>query len=923
MGAMSIPILATKLYIPPPPPKVVLRSRLIERLNEGLCVKNGYGQKLTLISAPPGFGKTTLLSEWIPGCKRMVAWLSLDEGDNDLARFLAYIVAALRTIAANIGEDALGELQNPQTPQVQTILTSLLNEIGAIPNDIIFVLDDYHVINSQAIDNALTFLIDHLPQRMHLVITTREDPDLPISRLRARGQLTELRAADLRFTPAEAAEFLNRVMGLDLSAEDIAALDKRAEGWIAGLQLAALSMKGQQDIPGFIRTFTGDNHYIVDYLVEEVLKCQPEPIRNFLIQTAILDRLNGPLCDAVTGRPGGKARLETLQRGNYFIIPLDDKRYWYRYHHLFADVLHMYLITEQPDHAVTLHRRASVWFEQQGSTADAIHHALEAEDFSRVADLIELAFPTMNRSRQEETLLGWLRALPEALVCERPVLCNLYAGVLLQTGEMEGVEEWLRAAERWLVPIPEAREQAEDPPPAMVVVDQEEFRRLPGAIAMHRAGQALMLGDVAETIKQAQRVLDLAPRDDFLRHGGAATLLGLAFWTIGDLEAARHIYPQGIMHLRRAGHLADSMGCALALADIVIAQGQLHEAMRIYEHALRFASEHGEPTLRGTADMLVGMSELYYQHNDLRAVDQCLLRAKEQGEHTGLPQNRYRWRVAMAGIRLAEGDLNGALDLLNEAERLYMRDFSPNVRPIAAMKARIWARQGRLAEALEWAQEQKLGVEDELSYLREFEYITLARILLARYRRVREPGLFPEASSLLDHLLKVAEAGGRANSFIEIRILQALIQQEQGDIHAALKPLQQALALAEVEGYVRIFVDEGAPMEQLLRETSLRKHHPDYTRKLLAAFEIGHKPGGGDETTGPTTATPSALIEPLSQRELEVLRLFQTELSGPEIAGELMVALSTVRTHTKSIYSKLSVNSRRAAVRRAVELKLI
>ena len=444
--------LATKLYIPPPRPKVVLRPRLIERLNEGLSA----GRKLTLISASAGFGKTTLVSEWVAGCdarpKVRVAWLSLDEGDNDPTRFLTYLVAALQTIAANIGEGVLGVLQSPQPPPTESILTALLNEITTIPDHFILVLDDYHVIDSKPVDHALTFLLEHLPPQMHLVIATREDPHLPLARLRARGQLTELRAADLRFTPSEAAEFLNQVMGLNLSAEDIAALETRTEGWIAGLQLAALSMQGNKDVSGFIREFAGDHRYIVDYLVEEVLQSQPEPIRRFLLQTAILDRLNGSLCDAVTGKEEGNARLEALQRGNFFVIPLDDKRNWYRYHHLFADVLRMHLMAEQPDQVSALHRRASEWYEHNGSTDDAIRHALAAEDFERAANLVELAVPAMRRSRQGATVteLGWLKALPDELVRFRPVLSVDYAFALFGGGELEAVEARLRDAERWL-----------------------------------------------------------------------------------------------------------------------------------------------------------------------------------------------------------------------------------------------------------------------------------------------------------------------------------------------------------------------------------------------------------------------------------------------------------------------------------------
>ena len=382
---MNIPILSTKLYIPLPRTNVVLRPRLIERLNEGL------DRKLTLISASAGFGKTTLVSEWVAGCERPVAWLSLDEGDNDSTRFLTHLVAALQTIAENIGEGVVSSLKSPQPPSTESILTTLLNEISAIPYKFVLVLDDYHVIDSKRIDDALTFLLEHLPPQMHLVITTREDPQFPLGRLRARGHLTELRATDLRFTPAEAATFLNQVMGLDLSADEITALETRTEGWIAGLQLAALSMQGREDIPGFIRAFAGDNRYIVDYLVEEVLQRQPDHVRSFLLQTSILDRLHGPLCDAVTGQEEGNARLEALERGNFFVVPLDDRRHWYRYHHLFAEVLSAHLREEQPDQVATLHRRASKWYEQHGSAADAIRHALAAEDFARAADLVELA----------------------------------------------------------------------------------------------------------------------------------------------------------------------------------------------------------------------------------------------------------------------------------------------------------------------------------------------------------------------------------------------------------------------------------------------------------------------------------------------------------------------------------------------------
>ncbi len=919
---MSIPILATKLNIPPHRRKVVLRPGLIERLDESL-----HG-KLALIAAPAGFGKTTLVSEWAHAIGSAappvaVAWLSLDEGDNDQTRFLIYLVTALQMAAdrqlpaGRIGEGVLGALQSPQPPPAELVLTTLLNEVGSLPGLFVLVLDDYHLIDSRAIDHAVAFLIEHLPPQMHLVIATREDPQLPLARLRARGQLTELRARDLRFTSSETAGFL-QAMSLNLSEEDIAALEDRTEGWIAGLQLAALAMQGHQDAAEFIRAFAGDHRYIVDYLVEEVLQRQPETVRSFLLQTAILDRLCGSLCNAVTGQEEGKARLEALERGNFFVVPLDDKRHWYRYHHLFAEVLYVHLMAEQPDQVATLHRHASEWYEQNGMADDAIHHALAAKDFERAAGLIELAAPAMRKSRQEAMLHDWMKALPEGLFRTRPVLSIEYVGAILSRGKLEGIEDRLRDAERWLETTADGRELSDE----MVVMDEVEFHRLPASIAMYRAGLALFVGNVPDTMTYARKVLDLAPEDDYILRGAAAALLGLAFWTVGNLDAAYRSYADGMASLQKAGNIADAINGSIALANIRITQGRLREAMSTYDRGLRLATEQGGPVLRGAADMCVGMSELHYEYNDLHTATQLLLRSKELGEHAGFPQNRYRWSVAMARIRQAQGDLDGALDLLQEAEHLYMSDFSPNVRSITALKARTCIAQGRLGEALGWAREQGLAAEDDVSYLREFEHITLARILLARYKNDREDGSIREAIRLLERLLKAAEEGGRTRSVIEILVLQALAHQMVGNIPAALLPLGQALMLAEPEGYIRLFLDEGSSMAQLLGEAARRGIMPGYTGKLLTACGA-EQPERAGASSLPKTPTSQPLVEPLSQRELEVLRLFKTDLSGPEIARELVVALSTVRTHTKSIYSKLNVNSRRAAVKRAIELGLI
>jgi ATP/maltotriose-dependent transcriptional regulator MalT len=929
---MSAPILATKLYIPPPRAKIVLRPRLIERLNEGLH------NKMTLISASAGFGKTTLVSEWVAaltpshslerwakplpageGGWVRVAWLSLDEGDSDPVRFLSYLIVAIQTIKAGIGEGLLAVLQSPQPPSTESILTTLLNDISTIPNNFVLVLDDYHAIDSQPVDQALTFLLEHLPPQMHMVIATREDPHLPLARLRARGQLTELRAADLRFTSTEAAEFLNRVMGLNLSSEDIAALEIRTEGWIAGLQLAALSMRGREDIAGFIQAFTGSHRFVLDYLVEEVLQRQPEQIRGFLLQTSILDRFCAPLCNAVIGRQDGKEMLDVLDRSNLFLIPLDDQRQWYRYHPLFAEVLQARLIDEQPDQVFSLHQRASEWYEHNGLAAEAIRHALAAKDFERAATLIELAAPEIRRNRQEatHTELSWLKALPNELVHFRPVLSVAYAYALFGDGELETVETRLRDAERWL--------DTEADLAGMIVVDEEEFRRLPGMIALLRAAQSLARGDMREAAKNARRVLDLTPEDAHLMLGGAASVLGLAAWASGDLEVARRMTADGMANVRLAGYTSSAIGGAITLGDIQIAQGCLREAMTTYEQGLKWAMEPGAPVLRGAADMYVGMSDLHCEYNDLKTANQHLLSSQALGELAGLPQNPYRWCAAMARIRVAQGDLNGALDLLDQAERLYDANFSPNVRPIATRKVRVWVTQGRLGEALGWVREQGLSVEDKLSYLREFDHITLARLLLACYQRERADGSIAGVVGLLERLLKAAEERGGMGSVIEILVLQAMAYHVQGDLPAALKPLQLALTLAEPESYVRMFVDEGPPMAQLLLEVASRGIMPDYTGNLLAAFEAEKRKSEDKSPLPPTQPLiePEVLIEALSQRELKILQLIAQGLSNREIGERLFLALDTIKGHNRVIFDKLQVQSRTEAIARARELGLL
>jgi LuxR family transcriptional regulator, maltose regulon positive regulatory protein len=972
---MATPILATKLYIPPPRPSVIPRQRLIERLNEGLH------RKLTLIAAAAGFGKTTLVSEWVshfrfpildfgmasPEEKSIqnpqskienprVAWLSLDEGDQDLSRFLAYLVAALQTIAPNLGAGVLSALQSPQPPPTEAILTALLNEITSLPEHFLLVLDDYHILDAKPVDDALTFLIEHLPPQMHLVIATREDPQLPLARLRVRGQLTELRTSDLRFTPAEAAAFLKQVMDLNLSAEQVAALEKRTEGWIAGLQLAALSMRGREDVARFVKAFAGNNRYVVDYLVEEVLQRQPERVRSFLLQTSILDRLSGPLCDAVLGvgdwvmgdrreanssdiqhpTPNTQAYsqriLEHLEHANLFIVPLDNERLWFRYHHLFAEVLSAHALREQPTQIPILHQRASAWYADNGLPADAIRHALAAKDFARAAGLVELAWPAMDGRFQAATWLNWAKVLPDELVRTRPVLSAAYAWALLNGGELEAAEARLWDVEQWLDTLAENTEQPEVPSARIVaktasevvVVDEAQFRNLPASVATARAYLAQACGDIPSSVKYGRRALDLLPARDHLRRGPAAALLGLAYWASGDLEAAHRALADAMANFEKVGNLHFAISGTYGLADIRTTQGRLRDAIRTYAQALQLALDQGEPLLQGTADLYLGLSELYREQGDLEAATKYLLRSEELGEQAALPDWRYRLCRAQARFKEIQGDLDGALDRIDEAERHYFRTPVPNVRPLAALKARVWLAQGRLRESLRWVHEQGLSVDDELSYLREFEHITLARVLIAEYTRSPADSAIRAALGLLDRLQGAAEAGGRMGSVIEIGVLQALAYQAQGNLAQALIALERALRLAEPEGYIRIFVDEGRPMAQLL-SAAAQGMMPSYIGKLLAAFENPTKDEG--RRTEPSHSSfvlrPSSLAEPLSARELEILQLIAQGLSNNEISTRLFLALSTVKGHNRNIFDKLQVQRRTEAVARARELGLL
>jgi LuxR family maltose regulon positive regulatory protein len=910
-GLVSTTILSTKLYVPRPRPSTIRRPHLIERLNEGTR------RELTLIAAPAGFGKTTLVSEWAAVSERPVAWLSLDEGDGEPTRFLAYVVAALQTIDPSIGRRVLGLLNAPQPPPTESILTALLNEVTTTSDSVALVLDDYHVIDSRPIDAALGFLLNHLPSRIRLVVSTREDPRLPLARLRAQDKLTELRSGELRFSFTEAAEFLNQGMGLNLAAEEIAALENRTEGWIAGLQMVALSLEGRSDTDAFVHAFTGSHRFVMDYLVEEVLQRQPEDIHSFLLHTAILDRLSGSLCDAVAQRDDGRAILAALERNNLFVASLDDNRQWYRYHHLFAEALQARLMEAQPDQISGLHRRASAWYEQNGLPSGAISHALAGRDFERAASLIELAWPEAEEGSRPTTWLRWVQALPDDLVRARPVLSVWYAYALLENGRMELAEAKLRDAERWLEPVAHLREGFRTPSAEMVVADEEQFRLLPATIAIGRAYHAQALGDAPGTVKYAQRALELLSDGDPLRRGQGSALLGLASWASGDLETADRVFTDYTSQLQTASNLPDAISTTFVLSEVRMALGRLREAFSTLEQFIQFLTERAEPMPPEAADLYRGLAELNRERGDLEAAADHLQRATQLGEHTGLSDWHHRRCVTQARLQQTQGELEAALGLLDEAERLFVRSPLPDVRPIAALKARIWIAQGRLTETLQWARERGLSIADAPNYLREFEQLTLARALIAQHRSERRVGSISEAVGLLERLLPVAELGHRKGSVIEILMLQALAHQARGSMAPAQMALKRALRLAEPEGFVRLFVDEGPPMARLLDEAAARGTVPHYTQRLLTAFRLA----AAAQTRRRDARSASAQL--LSEREREVLRQIADGLTNREIADRLYLSVYTVKAHARSIYEKLEANNRTQAVAKARQLGVL
>lgn len=926
---MTIPILSVKIFVPPPRPKLVHRPRLIERLNEGLR------RKLTLVSASAGFGKTTLVSEWLADCDRPAAWLSLDDGDNDPARFLTCLIAALRTIRANIGESVFAALQSPQLPPIESILTVLLNEIAAIPNDFVLILDDYHVIESESVHNALSFLLEHLPPQMHLVLATRQVPPLPLARLRVRDQLIELRVADLRFTLSEASGFFNQVMSLNLSPEHIELLETRTEGWIAGLQLAAISMQGHTDAEDFIQSFTGSHHFVLDYLIEEVLNRQPASVQAFLLRTSILDRLCGPLCDAVmrgeaggegdyssstrssipphnASSPSGQEMLTYLEQANLFIVPLDNERRWYRYHHLFADLLRQRLRQSavssgwnEGDSAAELHIRASAWYEEQGLEIEAFQHAAAANDIDRAARLMEGAGMPLHFRGGVTPVLNWLESLPATVLTEKPVLLVLYASALLMVGQMPKVEQKLQAAEAALP------DDGKD----------EQTRDLIGHIAAIRATLAVSQYQADEILAQSRRALEYLRHDNLPVRTATNWARGFAFQLQGDRTAAAQAYTEAISISQSIGHIIIAVSASIGLGIVQEAENQLGLAADTYRHVLELVGDSPMPV---SSEAHLGLARIFYEWNELDAAYQHAQKSLQLARQLENTDRFVVCDVLLARLQLAQGDAAGAAAILAKAVQLVRQhNFVHRISEVMAAQALTLLKQGNMEAAAHLARKHELPMSQ-------------ARVHLAQ-------GDSSAALAALEPLRRQAEEKRWEDERLKVMILQALALHVQGEKLKALQLLGDALALAEPGGYIRLFIDEGIPMARLLAEAAAHRMMPDYTGKLLALIEAENQINQADESDMSTDRPHAArryapgetrndlrpaplvqpLIEPLSGRELEILRLIAQGLSNTDISERLFLALSTVKGHNRNIYGKLQVQRRTEAVARARELGLL
>jgi len=891
-------LVSTKLQPSQARPKLVARSRLTAKL------EREPSRKLTLISAPAGFGKTTLLVEWLrerAGGEGWVAWLSLDEGDNDPVRFMSYLVVALRrTSEEEIGEGVLVALRSPEPPRIEAMIAALVNEIAALPRELTLVLDDYHLIDSQSVHGVVSFLLEHLPDNVHLIVASRVDPPLQLARLRARNQMIHLDAADLSFTSEEASTFLNDVMGLELSVEDLATLEERTEGWIAGLQLAALSIQDRKDVSGFIKAFSGSYRDVLDYLAEEVLARQPERVRDFLLQTSILDHLTGSLCDALTGRSDGQGMLERLERDNLFVFALDEERRWYRYHHLFADFLRGRLMRERPESTGELHLRASGWYEGNGHLSEAVGHALSAPDHNLAARLIEEGVEGAVERGEGTTALRWLEALPIEAKRLRPRLFVEHAVALVITGRPDDAEPLLKEAER------------------TAEADGEEGQFLLGFASTVRSWRARLRGDAPEAVELARRGLSLLPDEEVHVRNYAAVRLGDALRIVGDLAAADEAYAEAAEIGRAAHHAYGRLAGMVMHARVRAEQGRLREADEEFRRALQLLTEEGFELSPAAGIVHIGMGALLYERDDLDAAMRELERGMELAERTGDVSTLVWAYVTISRNNLAQGDESGALQRARQAERV-ARDSGADLQIAIALDwmTRLLLARGDLTEAVAFEQERATNAENAADAARVVDRLTSARLLYAQ-------GRHREALPQLEELGETAEAAGRTGNLIEILALQALALWAGSKKERAVSTLAESLALAEPEGYVRTIVDEGPQMATLLSEvlgakqrgrTDLLRCVPaHYIRKLLAALE----------RDAASAASPAAgLPEPLSERELEVLRLIASGKSNRRIASELFVSVGTVKTHINNLYRKLDAHSRTQALARARELKLL
>lgn len=922
-------LLTTKLFVPSNDRPLVARPRLLAKLDAGL------NSRVTLVAAPAGFGKTTLITAWCAHCgvqhtelpratrppafsTPQFCWLALDEHDNDFVHFLAYVVATLQTVDVKLGAGLQIMLQAPQLPPPEALLTTLINDVeaGAIP--IVLVLEDYHVITAHPIHAALTFLVDNLPSSLRLVITTRSDPPLPLARWRVRNQLTEVRASDLRFTTDEAATFLSRVMGLTLSGAQIATLEERTEGWIAALQLAALSMQGRHDPTGFIAAFSGSNRFIVDYLAEEVWQRLPVATQTFLMQTSLLDRFCASLCQAVTGQFHAQALLATLDQANLFLINLDDERCWYRYHHLFRDLLHHRLLAQAGAPAVkALHQRAANWYAENGLFDEAIHHCLAAGEVERAADQIETVGYNLIGQGYLSRLCSWLDKLPADLVRSRPLLVLWRAWTLNLTGQPVALERWLREAELSLPNLPAAL-----------------ARDVQAQITTLHAYKTRRQGHLSAAIAQLQQALaDCAP-ENYLTRTAVNLNLGFTYWVSGQLALADQAFQatQTDAEIVQATHVL--LVAKATQAMVAVARGKLRDALSLCEAAIQQGLAHngGRPfPSAGYAYAVLG--EILYERNEAARAAQALAQALALGDlmADGTVIRRAIFRLAL--LKQMDGDDAAAQVLW---QRAYAAEDTVEEPQVALQQVRAWLVQAgltadprALANAAQWAATYSQRQTGTYSYMSAFAQTLVARTELLQGQPV-------QALARLAPLAEAVTAAGHTQYLMEILVLQALAHAGLGDVTAARVPLGRALQMAAPEGYVRLFADHGEPMHRLILD--LRFSIADwglvgYVDKLLAAFGEPLVTPTGEGTLLPpamqahtSTAHESkvqTLVEPLSARELEVLRLVADGLSNHQIAEALIVTVGTAKKHLNNIFGKLGVGSRTQAIARARELQLL